>query len=228
MDQFEVRRPRRKPVQDAARSWGFDEPSPFRVGYTPSTRGKFDIYLYGEIESPTQFVGAIDALASASEGDVVVIHLSTNGGSTDATDTFVQAMRECQGRVIVKATGGVHSAGTIILLAANEFTLSENFNSLIHNGSYGLGGKSSDVKAQAAFTEKYMERTARDTYEGFLTPEEIQQMIDGKDFWLGPEEWMERHAKREEFLRAKYGEDESEENSDEGGPEGVDDDEDLF
>lgn len=195
---------------------GYDEPAPFRVGYTPSSRGRFDIYLYDEIVSATQFTAAIDAMMQASEGDVVVIHLSTNGGSMDATDTFIQAMRECQARVIVKASGGVHSAGTMILLNASEFTLSENFNSLIHNGSYGLGGKASDVKAQAAFTEKFMDKTARASYEGFLTPEEIQQMIDGKDFWLGPEEWMERHAKREEYLREKYREETGEENFEEG------------
>lgn len=220
MDQFEVRKPRVQPLKDIARGYILDEPTPFRVGYTPSSRGRFDIYLYGEIESTTQFTAAIDAMAQASEGDLVIIHLSTNGGNCDATDTFVQAMRECKGRVIVKATGGVHSAGTIILLEAKEFTLSENFNSLIHNGSYGVGGKSSDVKAQAAFVDKYMDQTARATYEGFLTDAELQQMIDGKDFWLGPAEWMERFNRREKFLLEKYGPAEEEENSEESVDDG--------
>lgn len=168
----------------------------FPVAFTPNQSGVFTIYLYGVIEHSSQFIEAIDALTQASEEDVVFINLSTPGGSLDATDTFIQAMRECKARVIVRATGGVHSAGSIILLTADEFILSENFNCLIHNGETGNGGKFSDMKAATAFTLQFMEGIMRNTYDGFLTPEEIEALIGGKDFWLGPEEFVERWQRR--------------------------------
>jgi ATP-dependent protease ClpP protease subunit len=203
-----------EPTQGRGRPGGFSRffgnERDFRVNFTPSMAQKIDIFLYGEIEDAAQFIEAIDALESANEGDLVIINLSTPGGSCDATDTFLQAMRECRARIIVKATGGVHSAGTVILLAAEEFVLSENFNSLIHNGSFGVYGKASDAKAQAAFVNKYMDDTARATYEGFLTDEEIEDMIAGKDFWMDAPEWMRRWNIREALAKQADGEGEEE------------------
>ena len=180
------------------------EPEEFAVTYTPIRSGTFNIYLVDAIETPRQFLNAIEVLQTATEKDTVVIHLQTPGGSLDATDLFVQAMRECEGRILVKASGGVHSAGTVILLEADEFTLSENFNCLIHNGSCGVGGKYSDFKSQAKFTQEYMERVMHNTYKGFLSEEEIVALLEGKDFWFFAEEFGERFEARNALLRAEF------------------------
>lgn len=175
----------------------------FPVTYQPVRAGVFHVYLFGAIEESTQFIGAIEALQAAGDNDVVVIHLSTPGGSLDATDTFLQAMHECEGRVIVKASGGCHSAGSIILMHAPEFTLSDNFSCLIHNGSTGSWGKYSDFKAQTKHSTEYMERVMRNSYEGFLTEDEIEALLDGKDYWLNAEEFCARYESRNEYMRDK-------------------------
>jgi ATP-dependent protease ClpP protease subunit len=180
------------------------EPEPFEVTYTPTRGGTFNIYLLDIIETPRQFLNAIEVLQAASEDDTVVIHLQTGGGSLDATDMFIQAMRECEGTIIVKASGGVHSAGTIILLEADQFTLSENFNCLIHNGSCGSGGKFSDFKTEAQFTQAHMERVMHSTYKGFLTNDEILALLDGKDYWFFAEEFAARFEARNTLLQAEY------------------------
>jgi len=179
-------------------------PPEFEVTYQPLNNGVYNIYLFGVIQEASQFVTAIEAFSRAGEHDVVVVHLSTDGGSLDATDTFLQSMRECEARVIVKATGGVHSAGTVILLNADEFILSENFNCLIHNGSAGSYGKISDFRAQAGWTIDYMERTARSTYEGFLSPDEIEALIKGQDFWFNAQQFGERWERRNELLKQEH------------------------
>ena len=181
-----------------------EEPEEFAVTYTPIRSGTFNIYLVDAIETPRQFINAIEVLQTASEKDTVYIHLQTPGGSLDATDTFIQAMRECEAKIIVKASGGVHSAGTVILLEADEFTLSQNFNCLIHNGSCGAGGKFSDFKVQARHTEEYMERVMRSTYRGFLTEEEITALLEGKDFWFFAEEFGERFELRNALMMEEY------------------------
>lgn len=163
----------------------------------------FNIYLFGPILETTQFISALEAFRMAGPDDEVHIHLSTPGGLMDATDTFLSAMHQCDGRVIVHASGGCHSCGSIILLHANEFTLSENFNMLIHNGSTGSWGDLNKFAASAKHSVEYMNKVMRNTYEGFLTPEELQAMLDGKDFWMGPEEFMERHAKRQAVFMKK-------------------------
>lgn len=190
-----------RPATDGPKAsmFGWDSPAPFPVTYTPINAGIFTVYVFGLIEECTQFIHAIEALQQATENDTVVIHLSTDGGSLDATDTFLTVMRQCAGRVVVKASGGVHSAGTVILLAADEFELSENFNALIHNGSCGSGGKFSDFVAHSKHNVKYMSTVMFNTYRGFLTDEEIMQLLDGKDFWLDAEEFVRRHELRNEY-----------------------------
>ncbi len=172
----------------------------FSVDYTPNPGGTFTIRIFGEIHSPNQFEDALEVLDSASEDDTVVIRLSTDGGDTDATDTFVSAMQRCKARVLVEASGGVHSAGTIILMNAPEFRLSDNFNALIHNGSIGAAGKTSDTLSQLKFYGKYMEKLFTDTYKGFLTDEELSQLMSGADFWLTGNEWVERWKNRQKYL----------------------------
>lgn len=178
----------------------------FPVTYTPVRAGVFNIYLFGPIYDAMQFIPAIEVLNAANEGDTVIINLSTPGGSLDATDTLLAAMRECEARIVVKATGGVHSAGSIILLNADEFTLSENFNCLIHNGSLGSGGAFNVWKAESKHKERYMEKVMRQTYAGFLTEAEIEELLDGKDFWLDAAEFVRRYELRNDLMRANIAE----------------------
>lgn len=182
--------------------YGFIED--FAVSYTPVKAGVYNIYLFGAIVDQRQFIGPIEVLDAAGPNDVVRIHLSTPGGSLDVTDTFLNSMHACEGRVVVHASGGVHSAGSVILLSADEFTLSENFNMLIHNGSCGAGGDFNKFVAHARHNQAYMEHIMRTTYDGFLTPGEIEAMIEGKDFWIDREEfcarWESRNAALAEML----------------------------
>jgi ATP-dependent protease ClpP protease subunit len=163
------------------------------------TKG-WSIFLYGPIVSAEQMTEAVMAFSSANKGDTVVVHLSTGGGCVDATDTFIDAMKDCAGRVVVKASGGVHSAGTLILLNAPEFSLSAGFNSLFHNGSVGSGGKLSDWRRSTAFTSSFMEKLFAETYAGFFTEEELERLIDGKDFWMDAEEFLRRHKQQQEYF----------------------------
>lgn len=176
----------------------------FPVSFEPHKSGTFHIYMFGAIESPQQFINCIEIMRQAGEDDTVVIHLQSCGGSIDATDTLLQAMHECQAQIIVRASGGVHSAGTLILLAADTFTLSDNFSSLIHNGSTGAVGKFSDYRSETIFTSRWMEKVLRDAYEGFLTETEIDDVIKGIDLWLDAEQWVDRHEARNEYIQTKY------------------------
>lgn len=164
---------------------------------------EWNIYLFGPIEATEQFISAIEVLRAAGPEDEVHVHLSTPGGLMDATDTFLSAMHQCDARVIIHASGGCHSCGSIILMHASEFTLSENFNMLIHNGSTGSWGDLNKFVASAKHSEAYMKKVMRSTYEGFLTPEELEAMLEGKDFWMDAPEFMARWQKRQEHFKAK-------------------------
>lgn len=183
-----------------------DDSGMFPVTYTSIKSGQYNVYLFGAIYSPMQFIPSIEALEAAGPDDTVVINLSCPGGDLDSTDTFLQALRMCEGRVIVKASGGCHSAASVILLNAPEFSLSENFNCLIHNGSCGAGGDFNKFAAMAKHTMEYMNQVMRKSYEGFLSPEEIDQLLEGKDFWINRDEFIERTLRRQEYFELKSAE----------------------
>lgn len=180
------------------------EPQEFAITYHPVKAGVYNIYLYGIIESAQQFVGAIEVMASAGPEDVILIHLSTDGGSLDATDTFLTGVRETEAHVVAKVSGSCCSAGTLIALAADEFQLSENASFLFHNGGAFVGGKYSDFVSQTEHTKKYFERIMRTSYAGFLEESEISDLLRGVDLWMDSEEFVERHNKRNEFFLAEY------------------------
>lgn len=49
-----------------------------------------------------------------------------------------------------------------------------------------------ELKARQNFVDKQLNEAFESFYLGFLTKEEISQVIDGTDFWMGAEEIKER------------------------------------
>lgn len=188
---------------EAKKAFKFGIDNSFRVSYEPANVGKYKIYLFGYIEDAGQFIDALDALGNAGPHDLVEIYLSTGGGSLDAADTFIHGMQTCQARIRVIASGGVHSAGTLILLNADEFVLSGNFNALIHNGSCGPAGKFSDWEAEATHTKKYMRNVFETNYKHFLSDDELDALVRGTDFWMDGTEFLARWENRQEALEAE-------------------------
>lgn len=161
----------------------------------------YNLFIFGPIRDAEQFIPAIEALQVAEEDDVFIVNISTPGGDMDATDTFLQALEATEARVVFVASGGVHSAGTLILMRAHheQVAFSDGFNALVHNGSVGFGSKYSDWVSAAAYTKVHMDTVMRTAYKGFLTDDEIEAMLIGKDFWFGAEEFRARLQKRNEL-----------------------------
>lgn len=173
--------------------------APFPAVKSYKVTGNDSVYLFGEIESAFDFVEAIEVLTKAEQGDIVTLHVSGPGGCVSSVDALLHAIEIAQKKdVIVHAvcTGLVASAMTFIPLACTSFELSNGFHALIHNGSLGDGGAFNQFRASTAFYIKYMEQRLRDVYEHFLTEEELNAVMDGKDIWLTPEEWGERYDRR--------------------------------
>ena len=56
--------------------------------------------------------------------------------------------------------------------------------------------KGNEIKARQEFTERTTSATFRRIHEGFFTKKEIEEMIDGKDFWLDENDVRERWARK--------------------------------
>lgn len=170
------------------------------VSYSPSKCGRFTVDIYDYIESPTQFADMIDALGMMEQDDEMVINLQSGGGCLSTTDTILHALRKTKGQVHFVATGFNASAATILLLDAPSFELSEDFSALIHCGSLGDAGNLNEMRQSAGFHIKRMETLLRNTYAGFMSEQEIEEMLNGKDLLLNSAEWCERHEQRNKWM----------------------------
>jgi hypothetical protein len=55
---------------------------------------------------------------------------------------------------------------------------------LCHYVTYGTSGKAYDVKQHTQHISKVTEKLFRDTYELFLTEDEIEKCLEGFELWL--------------------------------------------
>ena len=60
-----------------------------------------------------------------------------------------------------------------------------------------MSKKGNEINARQEFTERTTSATFRRIHEGFFTKKEIEEMIDGKDFWLDEHEVRERWARKQ-------------------------------
>lgn len=188
-----------------------DDRSPFKDAFHVSCMGEededkiYNIFLYGSIDEAEQFIPAVEALQYADERDLVVVHLSTPGGSVDATDAFLAALSSTSAQVVFKASGGVCSAGTMILVWAADngcpIEYSEGFYAMVHTGSFGYGGKMSDFKSAVRFLLSKDEAETWGLYKGFLTDEEIEHVLYGREYWFTAHEVQVRLRRRQEMFR---------------------------
>ena len=58
------------------------------------------------------------------------------------------------------------------------------------------------MKAQQEFMDMSLNSAFSDFYSGFLTPDEMHKVINGKDMWLTPEEVRARWKLRKRSLEA--------------------------
>lgn len=185
-------------------SYGGSESEEFLVGFIPHKSGTYRIEIDGELENVRQFSTAIQVLENAKEDDDVVIYLQTVGGSVNAGEAFIHAMRKCAAPIHIVATGSVHSMGTHILMEADSIELSHGFNACLHCGFDGAVGNVNEYMAKSKFDADFRNRTFREDYEGFLSEKELDAMLDGKDIWLDADGWMKRATQRSNYYKAKF------------------------
>lgn len=149
-------------------------------------------YITKEIGDVEPFLDMINVLKTAEPHDTIFISLNTPGGKLHTAVQIISAIRQSQATVITSLEGFVASAGTLIFLAGHKYIVNPNCTFMLHNYSHGPLGKGNEVALQVRHMEEYFKKLARDLYSNFLTPSEIEELINGKDFWMESEEVLAR------------------------------------
>lgn len=158
------------------------------------------IYLSEGIDDPEKYVEMIHRIKNANQGEVIYIYLNTPGGRLDTAIQIINAMRVSQAKIVTVVEAEAHSAGTMIFLCGDEFIVHDNCSMMFHNFSGGSRGKGNEMKLQIDATVRWFNKLAKDIYYPFLTHDEIDNMIDGKDIWMESEEIRKRLKKMVKIL----------------------------
>lgn len=152
----------------------------------------FDVFLHDNIDAPANYNELIYILRYANKATTVNIHINNGGGMIDSAFAIRDAIKKSKATVIAHLSGTVASAATVISLSCDDIVASPYLSFMVHNYSAGLSGKGHEIKAYQNFLDKELERAFKDIYYGFFTEEEMDSIVDGKDFWINEVEVMER------------------------------------
>jgi len=150
------------------------------------------VFISSGIEEPVEYNKLVYFLAIVPEDHTVYIHINTPGGIIDSAFMIINAIKSCRATTVARLDGTVASAGTIITLACDKIDVGDYTHFMIHNYSGGTGGKGHEVKAYVDFNNRELNAAFRDIYKGFLTDEEMTEVIEGKDMWLNKGEVLAR------------------------------------
>ena len=153
-------------------------------------------YLTEQFAEPSLYNKLCYKLVSANEYDKFTIVLNSTGGILDSAFMVADFIKNSQATINCKVVGTVASAATIVALSCDDLVVSNNLAFMIHNYSTGMQGKGHELKAFQKFTDQELNKTFKEFYLGFLSEEEINDVIEGKDIWLNSEEVKERWDKR--------------------------------
>lgn len=158
-----------------------------------------DLYLNDTIEGPSEYVNWNQCFRNCAENDVVILHINCYGGDIMTTIQLLRSMSECKGRIIASIEGACMSAATFLFLSADICEVSDHTQFLVHNYSSGNWGKGNELISRALAEHTWAKRLLTDIYSDFMTPQEIESVIEGKDFWMDSKEVIKRLSKRNDI-----------------------------
>ena len=168
---------------------------------TPNHGVHYSVNVSQVFGSPFNFDEVIHLLTVATPEDVIHFNINSNGGDFYSLVALRNAIRQTEAQVYMNLLGMAASAGSALFLeSADGYTIHEDSCMMIHSMQCGTGYTDANtIATRAEHNKKINERFVRNTYKDFLTGDEIESVLDGKEIYLEDYEIRERLQQREEI-----------------------------
>ena len=155
-------------------------------------------------DEPRYYRNVTDICLQAQEDDQIHFHLNSGGGSVSALNTCLDAISRTDAITVAVIQGDCHSAASILALHCDFVDVGLYATMLCHHASYPIPfQKAADVESMVQHYSENLRDLMQETYEGFMTPSEIQEMLDGKQFYMNSKEIVARLEARDEYFDAQ-------------------------
>lgn len=164
----------------------------YKMFYRKANSHHITIFLSSIITDPINYAEALHRIHSATENDVVYIHLNCRGGNLETGIQFINAMKSTAAHVITILDSVAYSLGTLIFLSGDELRVHENCMMMFHNYSSGLWGKGNEMTSEIEALNKWFNKVMKKIAIPFLTESEVAEVLEGKDLWMDSDEIRKR------------------------------------
>lgn len=172
------------------------------LGY--NTKYKQQVCLSIPIDEPFREAGyyrhVAKAIADTDEGDQVEFEISSPGGYLNGLIALLTAMEKTPAITVAHINGECHSAASMLALNCDVVSVSPYSTMLVHFVRFGSSGKGTDVVSQVSHIFDTAKQLFENTYEHFLTKEEMQKCVDGLELWLNSDDIQARLKRKYDAL----------------------------
>ena len=169
-----------------------------------STSRCITAYLDERIRDAKFYRPLLQSIYSLGPNDSLQIIINSYGGDLDGALSIISAIKSTDANVTVCIDGAAASAASLIALVAPTLLVSEYSTMMIHSATFGSVGKQSDVISHATFMDRRIKSIMQDIYKDFLTDQEMQDVMTGREIWLDAEGIGERLMERQKKQQARY------------------------
>ena len=168
---------------------------------TPNHGVQYSVNVSQVFGSPHTFDEVIHLLSVATPEDIINFNINSNGGDFYSLVALRNAIRQTEAQVYMNLLGMAASAGSALFLeSADGYKIHEDSCMMIHSMQCGTGYTDANtIATRAGHNKKINERFVRHTYKDFLTDDEIESVLNGKEIYLEDFEIRSRLQEREQL-----------------------------
>ena len=155
-------------------------------------RKEVDFYLIDIIDDIADYIDFLREVDSCRNGDLITIHINCYGGNDDVGMNIYDCLRQSPANVEVSIEGACCSCASMIMLAGNCWRVTPHAYVMVHSWSEGIYGKWHEIISKFNYDKSVFEKQFRELYKDFLTDEEIEDCLKGKDFYFDSDETVKR------------------------------------
>lgn len=152
-------------------------------------------YISGTIQQSHYYNELFYTLRTATEHDLIYLHLNTSGGDFDTGLQIINNMLASDAHVITVLEARAYSMGAFIFLAGDEMVAHDNCQLLFHMYSGSFAGKGNEQQAEVLALANWFEKFMTRICTPFLTTNEIKGILKGSDLWMDSDEIRHRMAR---------------------------------
>jgi ATP-dependent Clp protease, protease subunit len=153
---------------------------------------QISFYISGNILESHYYADLFYTLRTASETDIIYLHLNTSGGDFDTGLQIINNMQASSANIVTVLEARAYSMGAFIFLSGDEYIVHDNCQLLFHIYSGSFAGRGNEQQAEVHAVSSWFEKFMTRTCEPFLSRIEIKDVLKGSDVWMDSDEIRRR------------------------------------